>query len=64
MFTLDTQGPYLSTMPTLAILASPVYPVVSYEGWLGAGRKVMGTSEGVDRYSPEFSPQEALYSPL
>lgn len=33
-------------MPTLAILASPVDPVVSYEGWLEEDRKVMGMAEG------------------
>lgn len=42
------QGSYLPTVPTLAILASPVDPVVSYEGWL-EDRKVMGMGEGLDR---------------
>lgn len=58
------QGPYLSTVPTLAILASPVDPVVSYEGWLEEDRKAMGMGEGLDRYSPELSSQEVLCSPL
>lgn len=56
-------GPYLPTVPTLAILASSVDPVVSYEGWL-EDRKVMGMGEGLDRYSSELSPQESLCSPL
>lgn len=42
-------------MPTLAILASPVDPVVSYEGWLGEDRKVMGTGEELPGKAPNKS---------
>lgn len=39
-------GPHLPTVPTLAILASPVYPVVPHEGWLVGKRHTAGVSEG------------------
>lgn len=39
-------GPHLSTVPTLAVLAPPVYPMVPHEGWLAEERSETAVSEG------------------
>lgn len=38
--------PHLPAVPTLAVLASPVYPVVPHEGWLAEERSSTGLSAG------------------
>lgn len=48
-------GPHLPTVPTLAILAPPVYPMVPHEGWLAEERSETAVSEG-------WKPGDALES--
>lgn len=38
--------PHLPAVPTLAVLAPPVYPVVPHEGWLAEERSGTGLSDG------------------
>lgn len=47
-------------MPTLAILAPPVYPVVPHEGWLEEEERI-SLQRGLERRSPERGLHPSMY---
>lgn len=52
---------HLPTVPTLAILASPVYPVVPHKCWLVEDEKCHWGERGVEGTSPEHGLPPSMY---